>query len=82
MQGEPRGPAEQGGPPGIRAVRGDGVCPGARVGTRRHDPAAHVHAWANPFGDWIDSARADKAKAKPTKRKESKRKGGKRKDRG
>ena len=41
----------------------------------------NVHAWANPFGDWIDSARADKAKAKP-KRKQYKRMSGKRKDRG
>ena len=41
-----------------------------------------MHAWANPFGDWIDSARADKAKAKPARRKEGKRRGDKRKDRG
>ena len=42
-----------------------------------------MHAWANPFGDWIDSARADKAKAKWPKHKQcKKRKGGERKDRG
>ena len=39
-----------------------------------------MHAWANPFGDWIDSARADKAKAKPKRKQRYI--GAKRKDRG
>ena len=42
-----------------------------------------MHAWAeDPFGEWIDSARADKAKAKGPKRKQCKRKGAMHKDRG
>ena len=40
-----------------------------------------MQAWANPFGEWIDSARANGA-ARAPKPKHGKRRGAKRKDRG
>ena len=40
-----------------------------------------MQAWANPFGEWIDSARADGVGSAP-RRKHGKRRSAKRKDRG